>query len=254
MPIDNQTFDFDKDPAVLAAEKFSADGQINISAKISPEVAKQQAAFAELREEIQNGAVTFASTILKLAVPAAQAGEKTKGKDNGAIEKFLKSLPDIEPLPDNPNHQTMVKKLAEIEARAQVLQPQGQKLTNPEYRKYFFAEMKKLFASCKELRINLKNSRGKTLLYRYIAKIFEQDIIIINKLRDYLEKAIKTEKSTEKVKKWRKKAKDELRDLYAKGYTRDRIMKKYREAGLTKSGTEFLISVLDEMEEEDQKK
>ena len=247
MSPDIQSFNPNEDPAVKALEEFTAKGQAKISAEISSEVAKQQAAFAELREEIQNGAVTFLDTILKVAVPAVQAGEKTKEEGNGAIEKFLKSLPDIEPLPDNPNHQTMVKKLAEIEARAQVLQPQGQKLTNPEYRKYFFAEMKKLFASCKELRINLKNSRGKTLLYRYIAKIFEQDIIIINKLRDYLKSTFKAEKS-------RKKAKDYLRGFYAEGYTREEIIAEHRKAGFSKKGIDHLILVLDEIAEEDQKK
>ena len=51
MSPDIQSFDPNEDPAVLAAEKFSADGQINISAKISPEVAQQQAAFAKQIEQ-----------------------------------------------------------------------------------------------------------------------------------------------------------------------------------------------------------
>ena len=41
MSPDIQSFDLDKDPAVLALEEFTKGGQINISAEISPEVAQQ---------------------------------------------------------------------------------------------------------------------------------------------------------------------------------------------------------------------
>ena len=51
MSLDIQPFDLDKDPAVLALEEFTADGKAKISAKISPEVAKQQAAFAKQIEQ-----------------------------------------------------------------------------------------------------------------------------------------------------------------------------------------------------------
>ena len=56
--------------------------------------------------------------------------------------------------------------------------------------------MKKLFASCKELRINLKNSRGDSLLYPYLAKIFEPEIVIINKLRSFLKNVSEAAKVT----------------------------------------------------------
>ena len=230
MSPDIQSFDLDKDPIVAATEEFTAKGQAKISAEISPKDQQRQSEFAKQLEKAKNGTLTFLDSILELAVPAAQAGEKTKTETNAwdnlnpdnpelqawvddymksspaeqkkimtelkrtrdinrAIEKVAESLPEIDPLPDNPDHQTMVKKLAEIEDRAKLLLPHGKKLTNKKDRAFFLAEMKKLFVSCKELRINLKNSRGNSIINSYIAKIFEQDIVIINKLRSYLDHA-----------------------------------------------------------------
>ena len=189
MSPDIQSFDFDKDPIVLGSIQSTAKVQTEISAVISPEVAQQQAAFAELREEIQNGAVTFASTILKLAVPAAQAGENTTDDDLKIKDKYEQKLEDAE---------------REVERRKEEL-------------------------------------RQATEAHEIAT---EKEAKSAEKLR----------KSTEEAKKSRKKAKDYLRGLYAKGYTRDRIMTEHREAGLSKRGTEFLISVLDEIAEEDRKK
>ena len=80
MSPDIQSFDPNEDPAVEALKKFSADGQTEITAEISSEVAQQQAAFAKQLEKAKNGTLTFLDSILKVAVPAAQAGEKTKQK------------------------------------------------------------------------------------------------------------------------------------------------------------------------------
>ena len=85
MDIDNQSFE---DPAVLAAEKFSADGQINISEKISPEVAKQQAAFAKKIEQAKNGTLTYLDSILDAVVPAAQAGENWADEEQKITDKL----------------------------------------------------------------------------------------------------------------------------------------------------------------------
>ena len=229
MLIDIQSFDPNEDPAVEALKKFSADGQTEITAEISSEVAQQQAAFAKQLEKAKNGTLTFLDSILELAVPAAQAGEKTKEEGNAwdnlnpdnpelakwvddymksspaeqkatmaklkktrdtnrAIEKVAESLPDIEPLPDNPDHQTMVKKLAEIEARAELLLPHGKKLTNKKDRAFFLAEMKKLFVSCKELRRDLKNSRGNSISNMFDIAILREEIKILddNHLGGYL--------------------------------------------------------------------
>ena len=82
MSPDIQSFDFDKDPIVLGSIQSTAKVQTEISAVISPEVAQQQAAFAELREKIQNGVVTFGNSVLNALVPAVQAGEKTKTETN----------------------------------------------------------------------------------------------------------------------------------------------------------------------------
>ena len=212
MPIDNQSFDLDKDPAVLALEEFTADGQAKITAKISPELAQQQAAFAELREEIQNGAVTFGNSILNAVVPAAQAGEKTKTETNAwdnlnpdnpelakwvddymksspkkqkatmaklkrtkdinsAIKKVAESLPEIEPLPKNPDSETMIQKLDQIEDRVKVLKTQAQKLTNPKFRAFLLGEIKKGFSDNQENRREIRNSRGNSILNFYILEV-----------------------------------------------------------------------------------
>ena len=317
MSLDIQSFDPNEDPAVKALEESTKDGQTEITAVISPEVAKQQAAFAELREEIQNGAVTFASTILKLAVPAAQAEEKTKEEDNAwdnlnpdnpelakwiddymksspaeqksimanlkktrdinhAIEKVAESLPEIDPLPDNTDHQTMVKKLAEIEARAKVLQREGKKLTNSKDRAYFLAEMKKRFASYPNIQLELRDSRGNSVLYPYVVKILRIEIKLINKFRSFLKNASEEAKVTAvrnsaaareaeaavKAKKSRKKAKDYYRSLYAQGYTREDIIESQAKVDLRDGKNELernenmavLIEMLDEIAEEDRKK
>ena len=175
MPPDIQSTDINENPDVIAAKEFAKRERKEISAEISQEVAKQQAAFAELREEIQNGTLTFGNSIFELAVPAAQAGENTTDDDLKIKDKYEQKLEDAEREVDR-----LKKKLKKAKAKAA--------------------------------------------------------------------------KSAEKAKKSRKKAKDYLRGLYAKGYTRDRIMTEHREAGLSKRGTEFLISVLDEIAEEDRKK
>ena len=94
MSPDIQSFDLDKDPAVLALEKFSTDGQTIISAEISPVVAQQQAAFAKQLEKIKNGTLTYLDSIFKLAVPAAQAGENTTDEDLKIKDKYEQKVED----------------------------------------------------------------------------------------------------------------------------------------------------------------
>ena len=63
MSPDIQSFDPNEDPAVKALEEFTKGGQINISAKISPEVAQQQAAFAKQLEKAKNGTLDRKSVV-----------------------------------------------------------------------------------------------------------------------------------------------------------------------------------------------
>ena len=186
---------------------------------------------------------------------------------NRAIEKVAESLPEIEPLPDNPDHQTMVKKLAEIEDRAKLLLPHGKKLTNKKDRAFFLAEIKKLFASCKELRINLKNSRGDSLLYPYLAKIFEPEIVIINKLRSFLDHAAgeaeagagesiaaaEEAEATVEAKKSREAAKGRIRAAL-KDKSPEELVREYEQNGNSPKIVNFLRELLAEIKKEDKQK
>ena len=109
---------------------------------------------------------------------------------------MAESLPEIDPLPDNPDHQTMVKKLAEIEARAKYLLLHGKKLTNKKDRAFFLAEMKKRFDSYKELRRDLKNFRGNSISNMFDIAILRQEIVIINELLGFLKNASEEAKVT----------------------------------------------------------
>ena len=193
MSPDIQSFDPNEDPIVLGSIQSTAKGQTEISAKIPRKVAQRQSAFAELQRKIINGTLIFFDNLFDSMTSDNQKAKIAELKHimdtNNEIKLWADSQSVIEPLPDNPDIETMLSKLKEIVDRARELKIKGQELTDAKDRKNLIFGINEILLNYKEFRKSLKISRKSPMNNFYNKLMLNLKANFLNELLDFLKNA-----------------------------------------------------------------